>query len=629
MCLGAARQIHAIRTILQNDSGRQSTVGESLGESETCLATTTSVAYPRPVWVAVIVLLIVQAGLLAYAATRHSPTLNEPGHLVAGMRHWQFGQFELYRVNPPLSHMVAALPLLATDVKTDWNDFNDAPGARPVFNIGEDFITANGERSIWLFTLARWAGIPFSLLGGYFCFRWGSELYGNAAGLLALVLWCFSPNILAHAELVTPDMAATSLGITVSYAFWRWLKSPTWWGAVVAGLLLGLAELTKFTWVILFGLWPLLWVFWKLTHRRSDDSRQRWLPQGLQLMMQLVLAVYVINLGYGFEGSFTKLGDFKFVSALLQGTDGKESDSMNRFADTQWKNVPVPFPKDYVLGMDVQKRDFEDFASPSYLRGTFQQRGWWYYYVYAAAIKIPLGTWALIVLALVNSILARRRDDGSRFADTFVLLAPAVVVFVLVSSQTGFSHHFRYVLPCFPFLFVWVSQVANVFGRWSWKSGLVTAAVLWSVASSLWTYPHNLSYFNELAGGPMGGPAHLINSNVDWGQDLLHLKSWLKAHPDAKPLHLAYYGYYDPADLGLEYTAIPRKRPVDDNKQSSSEQFALKPGWYAVSVNYVRGYPWRAPQGAYADFQNFTPIAKAGYSIYIYKIDGDNTHAVE
>ncbi|MDQ3331009.1 MAG: hypothetical protein M3552_10190, partial [Planctomycetota bacterium] len=121
----------------------------------------------------VVALLAVHAGLLAYGATRHSPTLNEPGHLVAGLAMWEFGRFEVYRVNPPLTRLVAALPILAAGYEMDWSRFYDGPGARPEFALGEDFVKANGERSIWLFTIARWACIPFSLIGGVFCFLWG------------------------------------------------------------------------------------------------------------------------------------------------------------------------------------------------------------------------------------------------------------------------------------------------------------------------------------------------------------------------------------------------------------------------------------------------------------------------
>ena len=206
--------------------------------------------------VAASILLLIHAGLLAYGAWVHSPTSNEPGHLVAGIANWRFGRFDLFSVNPPLVRMVAALPVLAVGVETDWSKFRSEPGARSESAVGADFIAANGERSLWLFALARWACIPFSLVGGLFCLLWARELFQrDGAGLIALTLWCFEPNIIAHGQLITCDCAATSLGLGAGYFFWRWLNVPTWNRAIVAGLLLGLAELAKLTWIILFPLW--------------------------------------------------------------------------------------------------------------------------------------------------------------------------------------------------------------------------------------------------------------------------------------------------------------------------------------------------------------------------------------
>ena len=82
----------------------------------------------------------------------------------------------------------------------------------------------------------------------------------------------------------------------------------------------------------------------------------------------------------------------------------------------------------------------------------------------------------------------------------------------------------RDVLPIFPFAFVWMSKAARAFERKvRWTAVLVGGAAAWAVASSLWVYPHSLSYFNEAAGGPAGGHNHLVDSNIDWGQDLLFL----------------------------------------------------------------------------------------------------------
>lgn len=183
---------------------------------------------------------------------------------------WEFGRFDVYVVNPPVTRLVAALPVLAAGYEMNWDGFVTGPGARPEFALGEAFVAANGEASIRLMTLARRACIPFSLAGGLFCFLWARELYGAPAGLAALALWCTDPNILAHAELVTPDAAAAAFGLGAAYAFWRWLRQPTDARAVVAGLALGSALLSKMTWLFLFGLWPLLWGGWLL----ADQNRR-------------------------------------------------------------------------------------------------------------------------------------------------------------------------------------------------------------------------------------------------------------------------------------------------------------------------------------------------------------------
>ncbi len=565
-------------------------------------------------------LLLVHGLLLAYAASAYSPTLNEPAHLVAGIRNWQAGRFDVYRVNPPLVRMVAALPVLFLRPETDWSGYTQRPLSRAEFEIGENFVAANGQRSFWLFTLARWACIPFSLLGAYVCYIWARALYGTGAGLLALALWCFCPNILGHGALVTNDVAAASLGLAACYTFWRWLREPTWSETLISGLVLGVAELAKMTLVVFFALWPIMWLVYRWPDRHSL-GRRAWLRELAMLGVRFLVAVYILNVGYAFEGTGTRLGEFKFVSATLGAEEGDTAvppGGGNRFAGTWLAGVPVLLPKNYVLGMDLQKRDFEDYRQPSYLRGRFSPQGWWYYYLYALAIKLPLGTWVLVAMAACARFFIRPRP---RLRDEFILLCSAVVILVFVSSQTGFSQHMRYVLPAFPFVFVWIGRLAPAFNRRHWVVAVVASGALaWSIGSSLWYYPHSLSYFNELAGGPTGGPAHLIHSNVDWGQDLLYLKRWLDEHPEAQPLKLAYFGYFDPIHAGIDYTA---PEPIGAGEE-------MPPGWYAISVNFVRGFPYQVyqgdgskaylPQGALAAFQRLQPVAMAGYSIYIYHV---------
>lgn len=573
-------------------------------------------------------LLTIHAVLLAYGANLQSPTLNEPGHLVAGLSNWQFGRFDIYRVNPPLVRMVAALPILLSAPKTNWHNFFEGPGARPEFTLGEDFIAANGLRSFWLFTLARWSCVPFSLVGGYFCFRWARELYGAIGSMLALTLWCFSPNILGHGQLITPDVAATSLGLTACYSFWCWLKEPTWWRTLISGLILGIAELTKTTLMIYYPLWFLMWPVYRWFDRRTVKCRD-WLRELGMLTVCMLIGLYIINLGYGFEGSFTHLRDFRFVSAALATnghTKNVATEGGNRFAGSWLGSLPVLLPTNYLLGIDQQKRDFEEYYEPSYLRGEFQDRGWWYYYLYALAIKVPIGTWLLLLLAATIRLWKKVRVS---WRDEFILLSPAIVILTFVSSQTGFSEHMRYVLPAFPFVFVWIGRLGTILCRRHWiMTSIATLAMGWSIVSSLMVYPHSLSYFNELVGGPTSGADHLINSNIDWGQDLLSLKKWLNMHQEARPLRLAYFGSFDPKYAGIEYSDLEDIPSVEKVKTGLQK---IPPGWYAISVNFVRGLPNFTYKGdgssvylqqyVLAAFQQLKPVAMAGYSIYIYHVE--------
>lgn len=578
---------------------------------------------PRP-WPVVISLLVVHAMLLAYGACVHSPTMNEPGHLAAGMSYWRFRRFELYRVNPPLVRLIAALPVLGAGCENDWQHYTDAPGTRPEFAVGEDFIAANGERSFWLFTIARWACIPLSLTGALVCFLWGRELYGTNAGLLALALWCFCPNILAHGQLITPDVGATALGLAACYTFWHWLKRPTWNQVLISGLVLGMAELTKTTLLVLFPLWPIIWALYRWPDRRTMLIGH-WLREGAMLVVRLLIAVWLVNLGYLFEGSFTRLEQFQFRSHTLSGVELDQSvpvNGENRFAGTWLASLPVPLPKNYVLGIDLQKSDLEDYGQPSYLLGQRSKNGWWYYYLYALAVKVPLGTWGLIALAIFTR---QRRPDLWR--DECVLLLPAIAILALASSQTGLNHHLRYVLPIFPLMFIWAGRVLSVDFR---RDLLAWAMLTCSIVSSMSVYPHCLSYFNEAAGGPKNGHRQLLGSNLDWGQDLLYLKQWLDEHSEARPLKLAYFGYFDPVAAGIDYTAPESLTGLD-----GLTPLPISPGWYAISENFVQGLRFQIYLGdgqrgwlehdALAAFGSHCPAARAGYSINIYRIDSSST----
>ena len=548
--------------------------------------------------------MLIQALTLAWTAAVKAPVFDEVSHLPAGISHWKFGRFELYRVNPPLIRMLATVPLLIVEPDIDWSGAPDGPFEKPEVTYGKRFLKANGDDAFRCFTYARWALIPVALLGGWICYCWSNELFGPPCGLIALALWSLCPTVLGWGATITPDVGAATFGVAACYAFWRWLDSPRWGRAFACGVALGLAELAKSTWIILFALWPIIWLAWRICSTRQQPA----IPPATQLAFQLILGLYILNAGYGFEGTFQPLGQYRFISQSLSGLARTEFPG-NRFSGTLAARIPIPLPVNYVLGIDAQKRDFEDGKS-SYLRGEHKLGGWYHYYVYAMAVKTTLGTECLLLMAvcLMLSSVKYRREFSSEIA----LLLPAVAVLVLVSSQTGFNRYVRYVLPALPFLFIVASRVGRLFERRKILPALSLFCVTATAVESLSVAPHSMSFFNMLAGGPRGGHAHLLDANIDWGQDLLELKRLIDRRPDIATIKLVYFGFVDPKLAGIEFTPLAAGR---------TREGLVEPGWYAISAHYL--YDDTKLNPGHADvswFRQLKPDAMAGYSIYLFHV---------
>lgn len=561
---------------------------------------------------------IVHGGLLASNAVRHSPTYDEPHHLAAGLRILQEGRFDLDPGNPPLVKVCAAAPVLVAG----WLHPSPIPaeGVAPPDVAWE----VAGCRSFWPFAVGRLACCVFSLIGAAVCFAWAAELYGSAGGLIAMTLWCFCPNVLGHAPLVTGDVAVTSLGMGACYAYWRWLRSPTWGRALATGLVLGIAQSAKFVAVVLYAAFLLEWIVWR-TGRGDPDGPPR--PRLFHLVLIFALSFYTININYSFKGSLRTLDSFDFMSRAsapwcqaLGDVVGIEGGRIRAWTGS----VPMPLPAPYLAGLDAVRR-FGGSGMPSYLRGVWSEDGWWYYFVYGLAIKVPLGTLVLVALAAAST--SSRPDRPRRRRDEFCLLAPAALIVLFVSTQTRLNQHVRYVLPCLPFLFVWTGSLAA--SRRRWVACTTALALAWTIASSFSSRPHHISYFNELAGGSRYGHRHLLDSNIDWGQDLFLLKEYLEAQGIDATIGLAYFGPGDPRTFGIRYRIPPLG--LSGRGTAAPEDVGPRPGIYAVSANFLFGMGFSLPdgsggridvdQGAYEYFRFFRPVARLGFSIYVFRID--------
>ncbi len=583
---------------------------------------------------AAILIVCAHLALVLVGSRLNFVVVDEVSRIAAGVSHWQLNSFSLCRVNPPLVDMMAALPVVASAPATDYSRLRDRVGYRDDLGVGCDFARANGARYFQLVRSARLPGMCWTIAASWFIYAWSRRLYGEWGGVFSVGIWCLDPNVITWSQFVTSDVATSATICATIYFFVRYLDGPSWPLCLATGVSLGVAQLTKFTALILLALLPALWLVHPPPRRRVAVELLR------SFIVPPLIALFVINLGYGFHGSFRPLSQFEFVSTQLSGARGESGDerggelagrSGNVFRGTPLAGVRVPVPADYLLGLDVQRRDFDNRLD-SYMAGIWKVGGWPHYYLYALAVKEPIGT---IILACWAAWLAASDSIrvGLRRAEMVPWLA-VVVIAAVVSLHTGFSHHLRYILPVFPFVAVSTGRLLmpRCRGSSSLPIAFAWGLLIWALGSTISVFPHTMSYFNEVAGGPRSGPEHLLNSNIDWGQDLTYLKDWLERHPEARPLGLAYYGFVDPETVGIDYVLPPPSWPEGKEFLADySELFGPKPGYYAVSVNILGGTKCFAYDGRgslkpigrrdfFGYFRSFKPIAMAGYSIYIYHL---------
>jgi hypothetical protein len=564
-------------------------------------------------WLPVGCLLAIHAGLGISAAAQLTATHDEYWHLPIGLLNLRTGRFDFDDLNPPLCRVVAALPLALTSARTGAVDVYHDP-----MGWGDVFIAQNGKHYQRYFAIGRSMIVLLSVLGGLVLAVWARELFGNRAGLLAAGLWAFEPNLIAHGSLVTTDMGAAAFFVFTLFAAWKFARQPGWKWALIFGGLLGLAQLAKFTSLVLYPISFLIFVLAAVaeTPESSDSSSNQ--PKAarprvgtLKLtgmwLAALVLSLAVLNVGYLFRGSFSTLGSYNFQSNVLKGT-------VHRLE--LLRKLPIPLPHDYVTGLDHQRQVMEQ-QHPVFLDGQWSVDGFRGYYAWALLYKLPHALQLLLLMVLFWIVVPG--GLSRQLAAQAILVLPIIVV-LAVAETSPMQLGIRYVLPVIPFVILFASQAARWFDfrRFPFRSGttiLLIAAMLLSIRYQ----PEHLAYFNELAGGPIGGREHLLDSNLDWGQDLGGLKQYLDEHPgragDAE-IGLASFGTVPPAALGIRYSIPAAGMP--------------QPGRYAVSVNFEQGRPhWvRTPAGKiqpvdigqFAYFSAFQPVARIGYSIDVFEL---------
>lgn len=546
---------------------------------------------------AVLLLLAAFAAQASLAARRDSVTIDEFVHLPVGLYLLKGGDFRVDPINPPLARMALALPLLARDV--------ELPDGALLghWRFAGEFMRRNFFSYHELFVSSRHAAIAVSLLLAGTVFAWARSLYGKTAAMLALLLFCFSPAMLAHGHLVTLDMAGALGFVLTLFLFWRFLERPGPAAGVGVGAAAGAALLCKLSSAVLAPALLLSLLVQLCGPGRRAASAPRF--TGSLVLVPLV-ALLVVNLGYGFTGSFAPLGRAAFLpGGTLAGLAGA----------LPGLRLPLPLPLlegiDQVTQVAVARTDY------FFLLGELSTSGWWYYQPVAFLAKAPLPLLLLSGLALAAFALGR--TPGKR---EHCLYLPLLLLFAADALLNSQNIGVRHVLAAWPLLFIAVSPLlagalCDLPEQWRRRrprpaSAAALLALAWFVGASLSVAPRYLQYFNELAGGPENGHRVLIDSNLDWGQDLVRLEEYIEDR-GLERVALAYFGRVDPHVYGIDF--VPLERGTSERVAVVSASFLMGRPYYW----FHRGRPGLVPPDTYAWLRDRTPSARVG-SLFVYEL---------
>jgi hypothetical protein len=549
--------------------------------------------------------MLVYLGLVTASSWNDSATFDEPIHIVSGYLCLSYGRYEINSFHPPLLKMIAAVPLAAAappfPLAALANPASRAAAAADWFwhKCYDPQAMLRVSRGSLVFFESVLVGAILFLLAN----RFGSV---SAAGLLVLAF--LSPSFVGLAGYTITDTGVTLCMLLSLLAFERLVTLGRGRDVLFLGLCLAAGLSSKHSFLLLPPCMVLVPAVWALAARlrgRAPTSR-RALRIALQAALAASCAFLLVYALFAFamrhmSGEVVRkhLQFFAFGAAEIPA-------SLLRTA----AQAPILYPAGWYLSGVSRTADMVAGGGQllTSLRGTVYTGGKAYYFPFILMAKENV----LVLCALAAVLWMCRRATLPR--PVRVVAFSSLLIFAAyfsVALAGSLNIGYRHIMPAYLCFLLACSVLLGQLQPAAVAKRLLGFFLLCRLASLLLVFPHNLAYFNWLAGGVHEGYKSSVVSDADWGQDLLRLRDYVASSGARVHLYLASTA---DASYYLGTLLIPETEPL-----RPGELVAVSTTFLQIP-EYMRREQWRQRVAAARAF----PVrAQIGGSLVVFAVPAD------
>jgi len=620
--------------------------------------------------------LIIAALLMLNSSLRESAIVDELAHIPAGYSYLKFGDNRLNPEHPPLLKDLSAIPLVFLNLNFPiesnyWQQYINGQ-----WDVGRVFLYESGNNADQIIQLARIFPMILTLLTAFLVYLLAKKFVGPYWALLPFILFSFSPLFLAHGHYVTTDIAAAFGAILIFLIVIPKMMQPSKKNLLVAGLFLGIAQLTKFSLLLFYPLIIIFILIWKIVQIIKQKKSHLTISPLKEILKTLgnIIIVFIIsfgviylvylpqNINYPIE---KQVYDTEQILYSFAGGPDPQLETCRHWTGSISRQMRCVAEIDIALSKNKITKPFAQYllgalmvverstgGNTGYFLGNISANGWHEYFPIVFLIKEPIPSLILIFLAIfwslknfIKSTINNIKNKNwwtkliNWLSQNFLLFCILifVIIYSIFSIRSPLNIGYRHLTVIIPLIYI---LTADQIKKWWWgvknnvdsqsifsllinfnqikkigiKTILILILIMWYIIEALIISPHFIAYFNEFVGGAKNGYKYVVDSNLDWGQDLKRLAKFVEEN-NINKIKLDYFGGGSPTyylQEKFEHWQSAKGQPETNS-------------WLAVSLTFLQNSQGKPvpgfhinPKDTYNWLKDKNPTARIGYSIFVY-----------